>query len=296
VNEPGTGPAHSIGSVPPLRVFPWWLMLTLVGIYLLLALTPLVSVGNPLVNSVLATLLFVALSVALVLQMARPGLTPLWELYFAVVSAGAWYAALWAAGQGDLLRLYLQPVASLCFVLACVFLGRLLSRILRDPNILLPVAVVAILADLFTVTVGPTGKALEVAPELVEKFSVGLPQAGSAAGPEGAAGLTMLATMGVGDFVFLALFLTAAARFSFSLPRGAKLIIALVCAALVIYFALPFVGLALPGIPLLPFIAGGFLIAYWGHFRLTPTETKALLWGALLLAAILAGLAWVMRG
>lgn len=296
MSEPGTAPAHSTGSVPYLRVSPWWLLLTLLALYLLLALTPLVGVGSPLVNSILSTLVFTALSVVLVLQMARLGLHPLWELYFAVVSAGAWYAALWAAGQGDLLRLYLQPVAGLCFILACVFVGRLLSRLLRDPHILLPVAVVAILTDLFTVTIGPTGKALEVAPELVEKFSVGLPQAGSAAGPEGAAGLTMLATMGVGDFVFLALFLTAAARFGFSLRRGAKLIIALLCAALLAYFTLPFFDLGLPGIPLLPFIAGGFLIAYWDHFPLTRTETKALLWGALLLVAILAGLAWMMRG
>ncbi|HEY3398189.1 MAG TPA: hypothetical protein VGM19_11095 [Armatimonadota bacterium] len=266
-------------------------------IYLLLALTPQISLGGglaDLLSSVGVTLIFTALSVALAVQVARWRLRPLLEVFGAVLAAGVWQGAT-ALSDGPGTRLYLGPLANVAFILVCLLAGRLLSRLLRDRNILLPVAVVAILADIFTVAIGPTGRALQQAPELVEKFSVGLPQLGSAAGPQGAAGLAMLATMGVGDFVFLALFLTAAARFAFPLRRGALIIAPLVCLALLSYFALPLLGIVLPGVPLLPFIAGGFLLAYGRRFSLSPEEKRGLIWAGVLLVVLLGGAAWMMK-
>ncbi len=242
--------------------------------------------------SILATLVFTVLSIILVTQVARWRLGWPAELIGMILAGGAWLAADRGAGTGDLARLYLGAASGIAFIFVCVLGGRLLSRLLRDRNILLPVAVVAILADVFTVAIGPTAKALEHAPKLVEKFSVGLPEAGSAAGPAGAKGLAMLASMGIGDFVFLALFFTAAARFGFSLRRGGGIIAGLVCFALAAYLLLPPV---IPGIPLLPFIAGGFLIAYAGRFNLSKTERQALLWGGLFLLALLVVAGWAMR-
>jgi hypothetical protein len=195
-----------------------------------------------------------------------------------------------ASGAGAAAQLYAGAGASVAFIFLCVMGGRLLSRILRERNILLPVAVVAILADIFTVAVGPTGKALAKAPQLVQKFSVGLPQAGSAV--PGAHLPPTLAFMGLGDFIFLALFLTAAARFGFSLRRGGRIIAALVCLALAAYLLLPPI---LPGIPLLPFIAGGFLLAYGRRFDLSKAERQALIWGGLFLVALLVAAGWMMR-
>ena len=270
-----------------------WVSLLALAVYALLIGVPQVSFGRYSgLASVLATLLFTILSVALVVQVARLRLGWGAELAGMVLAAGLWQAADWGAGRGDLARLYLGALSSLAFLFLCVAGGRLLSRLLRDRNILLPVAVVAILADIFTVAIGPTGKALEHAPELVQKFSVGLPAAGSAAGPEGAKGLAMLASMGIGDFVFLALFLTAAARFGLPLRRGGAIMATLVCLALAAYFLLPPV---LPGIPLLPFIAGGFLLAYAGRLKLSRTERQALLWGGLLLTVLFAVAAWMMK-
>jgi hypothetical protein len=272
---------------------PWLLPLTVLIIYGLLVGIPQVSFGKVTeLVSILATLVFTALSVWLVAQAAPLRLGWPAELAGMIVAGGLWQAADWGAGKGDLARLYAGAASSVAFIGLCVLGGRLLSRLLRDRNILLPVAVVAILADIFTVAIGPTGKALEHAPKLVEKFSVGLPAAGSAAGRQGVKGLAMLATMGIGDFVFLALFLTAAARFGFPLSRGGKLIAGLVCLALAAFFLLPPV---IPGIPLLPFIAGGFLIAYARRFRLSRTERQALLWGGLFLAALLVAAGWMMK-
>ncbi len=269
------------------------LVLPTLFIYALLIGVPQVSFGKYTgLVSILATLVFTVLSVILVTQVARLRLGWPAELIGIILAGGLWQVADWGAGKGDLARLYLGAAAGIAFIFLCVLGGRLLSRLLRDRNILLPVAGVAILADIFTVAIGPTAKALEHAPKLVEKFSVGLPEAGSAAGPAGAKGLAMLASMGIGDFVFLALFFTAAARFGFSLRRGGGIIAGLVCLALAGYLLLPPV---IPGIPLLPFIAGGFLIAYGGRFNLSRPERQALLWGGLFLAALLVAAAWMMR-
>ncbi len=278
----------------PPTASPLWLSLLSLAIYVLLIGVPQIGFGLYTgLASVLTTLAFTALSVALVVQVARLGMEWWGELAGMVVAVGAWLGMDWVAGRGDLARLYWGAMSSVAFILLCMFAGRLLSRLLRDRNILLPVAVVAILADIFTVAIGPTAKALENAPALVAKFSVGLPAAGSAAGPAGAEGLAMLASMGIGDFVFLALFFTAAARFGFPLRRGGGIIAGLVCLALAAYFLLPPVIL---GIPLLPFIAGGFLIAYGGRFRLSKPERQALVWGGLFLTALLVAAGWAMRG
>jgi hypothetical protein len=296
--RPNGGPQDRRGESPPgsgtsRDHSPLRLATLTLAVYALLIGVPQISFGrySGLV-SVVATLVFTVLSVALAIQVARLKLGWSAEVAGMVLAAGAWLGADRLAGTGDLARLYLGAASGVVFIFLCVLAGRLLSRLLRDRNILLPVAAVAILADIFTVAVGPTAKALEHAPELVQRFSVGLPEAGSAAGPEGAKGLAMLASMGIGDFVFLALFFTAAARFGFPLGRGGKVIAGLVCAALAVYFLLPPV---IPGIPLLPFIAGGFLIAYGGLFKLSKGERQALVWGGLFLVGLLIAAGWGMR-
>lgn len=289
----------SAASTPASQLALHWLGFTSAAVYLLLVVTPQINLGSHLLNylnSIAATVIFAVLSVLLVLQVARLRLRPLTEVFLAVLATGAWQAANWGAARGDLLRLYLGPLSNLAFIFLCLMAGRLLSWILREPNLLLPVGVVAILADIFTVAIGPTAKALEKAPGLFEKLSVGLPAAGSAAGPEGAKGLTMLAGMGLGDFIFLALFLTSAARFAFPLRRGAWFIAMPVCLALAGLLVLWGLGVPIAGIPLLPFIAGGFLAAYAGRFRLSRAEKWGLLWGGLFLAALLGVAAWAMRG
>ena len=267
-------------------------------LYLLPTIAPLISAGSPGANealSILVTLLFTGLAVLLIAQLAKWPLPAPGEAAVALAAVVIYPLLTHLAGRGPIVRLYLHPLVNLCFILICVMAGRLLSRILRERNILLPVGLVAMFADIFTVFLGPTGRALEVAPKLVEKFSVALPAAGSAVGPHGAAGLTMLAAMGVGDFVFLALFLTSAARFGFPLRRSSILITVLLWFAMVTYLLLPLVHVDLPGIPLLPFIAGGFLLAYRKQFRLTPSEKQGLIWGGLLLLAILGAAAWALH-
>ena len=91
------------------------------------------------------------------------------------------------------------------------------------------------------------------------------------------------------------LFMAAAARFGFPLARGSRIIILLLCLGLGAYFLLPAFGVELPAIPLLPLIAGGFLLAYWREFRLSRGERQGLVWGALFLVALLGAATWAMR-
>jgi hypothetical protein len=147
----------------------------------------------------------------------------------------------------------------------------------------LPVCLVAALADVFTVFWGPTHQALEKAPKLVTKLSLAIPQAGSAAGPVGAKGIAYVATIGLGDFIFLALFMSLAVRFGFRLVATfwAMLVMALV--GIVLALANPF---GLRGMPLLPYMSVGFIAVNWGEFRLTRQERRDLAIALVIVAAM----------
>ena len=252
------------------------------GAYGLLVGLPLLRGIPPLMGTIAATVIFATLSVALIVSGSRLPLSGLQDLGGMIVMAGLWLGLSRLAGRSEVNQLLIGPAASVVFLLLCLFMGRLISRILREANILLPVCVVAAAADIFTVYWGPTAKFLEAAPQVVRSLSVAIPEIGSAAGPEGAAGLTFVATMGLGDFIFLAVFLAAGARLGFNLARTAWTIGIILAAGLASFFFVPTVA----QIPLLPFVAAGFLIANWREFRLTAEEKRNLLYAALIIGVI----------
>lgn len=272
---------------------PLWrvavLLLVSVG---LLAGLPYVRGVPPLVGTIAATVIFLLLTLLLIREMAKFPLRPLYDGLGLVLGLALW----WAAGEWWELYRDLRPllgaVSGLLFLLACVFFGRLLALIVRERGMLLPVAIIAGLADIFTVFFGPTGEALEKAPKLVQKLSVGIPEVGSATGAAGAAGVTALATAGLGDFIFLAFFFVGVYRFG--LRRGPTFWV---------IFILTLVGMSavlllpeVPALPLLPFIVLGFLLANIGAFRLTRTEELHTVIAVGLVAALLAVAAVMLHG
>jgi len=267
------------------------LVLLSVTAYLLLVGLPVLRGIPPRLGTTAGTVIFAALSVGLIVLGARLRLSSLQEVVGTVVVGGLWLALTRLAATSELNRLLISPAVSVVFLLLCLLAGRLLSHILREANILLPVCVVAAGADIFTVYWGPTAKFLEAAPEVVRSLSVAIPQMGSAAGPEGAAGLSFVATMGLGDFIFLAAFCAAGARLGFDLWRTGWTIVIIVVATLATFF---FVSEAAQ-IPLLPFIAGGFLLANWGQFHLTPAEKRHLLYATLIVGVIVVVIAIMAR-
>ena len=266
-----------------------WAALLLFVCYVLLVATPLIPGLPPVIGSVLATVLFAALAMALMLALARVATRAWHEAIGLALCLGAWYDLGQFAEGHRHARVFLGPAVNLAFLLACVAAGKLLSRIIRDRNILVPVCIVAALADLYTVFAGPTGQALQEAPKLVQKLSVSIPQPGSAAGATGHMGLAFAGTMGLGDFIFIAMFFAAATRFGFRLRRSYWGILLPTGTALIGFLAAPM----LPGIPLLPFIATGFLVANWREFRLTVEEKTNLRMAGLIVGiAVAVGVLW----
>ncbi len=265
------------------------LVLLAIGIYVVLVSTPLIplppSYGLYLVlaGSLVATLLLAALSLMLLINGARLHLSVAHEVGLVAISVGLWLGLTRLAELTHLLQLLIAPVATVVFLLACLWLGRVISRLFRDRSILLPVCGAAAVMDIFTVYAGPTGMMLEQHPEFVKSLSVAIPQIGSAAGEAGLAGLSIANFIGLGDFIFLAAFLTAGARFGFNLARTAGVVLLLVAAGMTVHVF----SRVMMGMPLLPFIVVGFVAANWREFRLSAEEKKAVAAGALLIAGLM---------
>lgn len=257
--------------------------------YLLLAVTPMVRGVPPLVGTVVVTTLFIVATLLVAAAVARWPMGCWAEVWGMMVGVGLWYVLAGAGEEKTTARLLTVPAADVCFLLACVLAGRLLSRMIGERNLLLPVALVLAVADVFTVFFGPTGAALEHVPELVTNLSVKVPQVGSAAGPEGAAGLAHIATMGPGDLVFAALFFAAAVRLGLSLRASFVGILIPVVVGLVGFLLVP----GLVGVPVLPLMALGFLVAHRGQFRLSREERRSVLIAAVVLVVLFA-LLWLI--
>lgn len=219
---------------------------------------------------------FVAVVVALVAALCKIP-APAWaEAATAVVLAGGLAAARMAHWQrtGDVL-----------LVLAGVFLGRIVSRMLREPSILLPVAVVAAVVDFWGVYWGFVAHVSETAPKVTQNLSAQVPQMADVP-----LVVPMVGAMGVGDFLFLALFLAALHRLGLGLrPTLWALLITLVVgptlALLIPQWLFKYELEALPG---LPFISLAVLAANWRGVRPSREERQALLYAGVTVAAVIA--------
>jgi len=272
-SEPQSPPNDPPGDRSP-RIAPTVNVAVLaVLVYAFLVAVPLVRGVRPDVGVIGGSLLFAALCLGLVGGGARLVVSPAMEGALALGFLVVWGLVAQSGPDAAWAKLYLGPAANVAFLLSCLFIGKLLSRIVRERAMALPVAIVAGLADIFTVFWGPTGHALEKAPGLVQKLSLAIPAVGSAAGEAGAHGLAYVAAIGLGDFIFLSLFLALAVRFDFSVRR--TFIAMVIGAAVGIVVALA-PGLGLPGMPLLPYMGAGFIIVNARRFRLSRTEVRDL--------------------
>ena len=107
----------------------------------------------------------------------------------------------------------LKPLLTgICITLGCAFFGILLSRIIREPNVLLPVALVAMPIDYLgaMTPIGFTQNAVANNPQLVRAVSVPVPHVGS---------LSPSGFIGPGDALFMAFFFAVALRLSLNV-RG----------------------------------------------------------------------------
>jgi hypothetical protein len=163
-------------------------------------------------------------------------------------------------------------------------LGRLVSRIIREGKLLLPIAAVASLADIFTVFWGVVAKVTETAPEVVETFSATAP----VAPPPGVAA-PILTAVGIGDFLFFALFLALTIRYAMSPVRTLWATVVLMLVAPVAFFIWP----SAPGMPGLPFLAVAALWANWRYLNFDREEKRALMTAAII-TLVIAVIIWLV--
>jgi len=132
-------------------------------------------------------------------------------------------------------------------------MASMLARMVDSARFIVPIGVVAAVADVWSVVAGPTRKILESkGAEMVMRHAF--------VGKPAAAGIAVQPITGAADIVFVALFMCVAERLGLSVRRAA-----------IGMFAGLAVGLAAAsafgGLPGLPFIAGGFVIAHWRAVR-----------------------------
>lgn len=278
-----------------------WTWIVLPAVYVLvLWLTPFVPVSREWVRlgTLIATLLFMCLQIALVFQLVRGGH---WSWGLWMLTGGVAYVVLleimrqnwgwfprpapgevpsWLVWQA----LYGAAI-NFSITVAAVGFGRLLSMLIREPNLLAPVVPFAAVVDVMTVFApgGFVKQTLERAPEVVQKASVALPQLGSAAA---FSRVMPVAFIGVGDFIFMAMYAACLYKFKINpLPTliGFVLILTLYMALILFY----------PGIwklPALVPLAAVFLVVNWKHFKLTPSEKAASVVVTLCATAVIAWL------
>ena len=150
-------------------------------------------------------------------------------------------------------------------VICSLFFGRMLARTIREPNILLPVGLVLIVVDVWTVALGPVGNAIEQAAQEPHSVVGKVTEAATVQVPM--AGYSGTNIIGLGDFVFMGLFFTVLQRFSMNIRGSFLLCLILLVFGLLLVSGLN--GLPLPG---LPFLVVGVLVPNFRQLRFSQRE------------------------
>jgi hypothetical protein len=186
----------------------------------------------------------------------------------------------------------LWAIGSVCVILLAGFFGRLVGRIIREANLLLVVTVVAAGIDLWGVYWGPVGQmtSTEGGRALAEQLSAAIPGAAVAA----RAGLPVLAGIGIGDFLFLAIFFSVLRRLRMNQRATFWAVFAIMTLAPAFFLLGDLLPIA-ENLPGLPFIAAGTIIANWKHFAFSRQEKRSLLSGAIIILAVIGAILLIKR-
>lgn len=166
--------------------------------------------------------------------------------------------------------------SNLAITLACTYLGLSLSRIVREANILLPVALIAMPIDYIgaMTTVGFTHDVVTKHPSIVRAVSVSVPAIG---------GLHPLSFIGPGDVLFMAFFFAVVLRLEMNDRATFWWMYGLLTVAMLLVLLFPINIAALVPMGL------AVLIANARFFRLQRSEAFAVLYAALMVLVLVVG-------
>jgi len=225
---------------------------------------------------------FVAIAVAMVALICRLPLTWMAQLGLAAAFGAACAAARIA---------HISLLGDLLLVVAATFVGALVSRVVRESNMLVPVVVAAAVVDTWGVYWGFVAEMSKRAPQVVKHFSATVPAATAVETP-----VPLLGAVGIGDFLFMGLFVAAVYRLHMS-ARATLWALFVALLAVPVVFGLADIlagGPVVPALPGLPFLGLGVVVANWGHFRFSRAEKFALLYAAVAVGGVI-GLAWAVK-
>lgn len=170
-----------------------------------------------------------------------------------------------------------QLLLGLFITLACTFFGILLSRIVREANILLPVALIAMPIDYIgaMTPIGFTQNAVAQHPGIVHAVSVPVPTVG---------GLHPISYIGPGDALFMAFFFAVVLRLGMNDRGTFWWMYGFLTIAMLLVLALPDFNIA----ALVP-MGLAVLVANWRAFRLKRAEAFAVLYAGSLVLALVTG-------
>lgn len=212
----------------------------------------------------------------------------------ALVLAALWFGVLWyvrphrnwAPGINAAFFILRPILLGLTITLGCAFFGILLSRIVREVNVLLPVALVAIPIDAIgaMTRIGFTQNAVAHNPGLVQALSVPVPAVGSGAHHHGA--LHPIGFIGPGDALFMAFFFAVALRLHLSVRGTFWWMYGLLTATmlLVLFTEVNIAALIPMGLAV--------LIANGRFFKLKREEVFATVYAAALVLILVSGFYW----
>lgn len=173
---------------------------------------------------------------------------------------------------------------NLMITLGCAFLGILLARIIREPNVLLPVALVAIPIDFIgaMTSIGFTNTVVAHNPALVKAVSVAVPTVGG--GGQHAGGLHPIGFIGPGDALFTAFFFAVVLRLGMNRRGTFWWMYGLLTLAMLIVLS-PF------GVNIAALVPMGVavIIANFRFFKLKRDEVFATLYAGVFIVALVTG-------
>ncbi len=227
--------------------------------------------------SVVSWLLFTAIILAATagLTAARTGRAVV--LVVLIAAVGGWFYL--AYGLGDKPPEPAQVTATVLVVVAMAALGRVLSWLFREANLLPPTLALAGVIDVWGVQQGVVAKVAEQNLETITKASAAVPAVASKAAT---AWPVASLSIGPGDIAVAALILAVVVEHGFDLRRNLVWMFCLTVAGLSLAMATPWL------IPGLVFIGLAGVLANRDRFRYTADEKRALWAAGVIVAVVLA--------
>lgn len=169
-------------------------------------------------------------------------------------------------------------INDLAIIFIGVLLGKLLALSVAQRSWIVPIALVAMVADLWSVTYGPSYFVSAQPPPVIRHFLIFYPLLGACTTEPTTIPYWLRPFLGMGDVIFLSLYLELARKFEL------HILFSRLAMAVAMLFPIALASLAEKGVPALPFLSAIFVFI---NFRYLEFRKKELLQCAVFIAVMM---------